>query len=856
MAEKAKIGDMRKEFNEMNSLQDKLLELQKAEINNISDIYNMKKKLLTAQTEYNSEQQKLNNIIDTYNSKIKDGYTTTKQTKDALDRELKAQQNLVDTADKKLKTQQKINNALSVMKLNYDAIGKGVTSIYKYLQDSDKIIRQTTLQLGLSGQKADMMRSSFEDSAGFAARLGASIGDIQTVITTFADETGRAKILTSEMLKDFIMIGKGTGLGVEEAAKLGGQLELMGLNARASMEYVQGIVINSEKMGVNTTQVLKNISSNFKQLQKFTFQAGAAGIAKMAEYSAKFKVDMSQALNSAETSRSLEGAINLMANLQVMGGEFAKADPFEMLYLSRNAPEEYAKKINEMTKGIANFRKTANGTFETFISPMDMDRLETVSKTLGIDKTQLVEQSKRMAEIQRMRQQMIASPLSKSQKEIVEGLAQFDSNTGKFFVKIGDSVKDISKIGANEIKVIQTQSKSLEERAKSAQTFDEAFKATINELKAALLPLLKGVNQVLEVFRPIMVQLGEAFNSLTKSTGPWTKIALGIGVLGTAKVLMPLASILKNNITNRITPNFIKNARTSSMGKGAMSKGGGIGGSISGLATGAGVGLAGLGVGEGLNLAAQGISHIGDALAKLSPEQAKTFSSIVSSLSIVVGIGAAAAAAIMIFGTASTAASVGLLAFGAAVALVGVGIGAAAAGIGMMGSGLANLVNAGKDSGTSLLKVAAGIGAIQLAMAGGGIATILTGGAGVMAFTATMNNLSKNAPALANVGDAFKSIGTVLTGSKDQFANINNMINAINTMDNKKLSPLADLANMLKQPLKVEFANKEIAIVSNITLNMDGNKVASSINIGGTGMIQLDGQRTGKTPPKTINKYG
>jgi len=855
MAQKAKIGDLRKEFNETNALQDKLLELQKAEINNISDIYNMKKKLLTAQTEYNAEQQKLNNIVDAYQKKINDGYTTTKQTKDALDKELKAQQNLVNAADKKLKTQQKINNALSVMKLNYDAIGKGVTSIYKYLQDSDKIIRQTTLQLGLSGQKADMMRSSFEDSAGFAARLGANIGDIQTVITTFADETGRAKILTSEMLKDFIMIGKGTGLGVEEAAKLGGQLELMGLNARASMEYVQGIVINSEKMGVNTSQVLKNISSNFKTLQKFTFQAGAAGIAKMAEYSAKFKVDMSQALDSAQTARSLEGAINLMANLQVMGGEFAKADPFEMLYLSRNAPEEYAKKINEMTKGIANFRKTASGVFETFISPMDMDRLETVSKTLGIDKTQLVEQSKRMAEIQRMRQQMIASPLSKSQKEIVEGLAQFDSRTGQFFVKIGDSVKDISKIGANEIKVIQQQSKTLEQRAMAAQTFDEAFKATINELKAGLLPFLKGINSVLDTIRPIMTQLGEAFNKLTNATGPWTKIAIGIGILGTSKVLMPLASILKTNIANRITPNFIKNARTATAGKGVRgiaSKGGGLGG----LATGAGIGLAGLGVGEGLNLAAQGISSIGDALAKLSPEQAKTFSSIISSLSIVVGIGAAAAAAIMIFGTASTAASVGLLAFGASVALVGVGIGAAAAGIGIMGEGLSKLVNAGKDSGTSLLKVAAGIGAIQLAMAAGGIATILTGGSGIMAFTSTMNNLSKNAPALANVGDAFKSIGTVLTGSKDQFSNITAMINAINTMDSKKMSPLSDLANMLKQPLKVEFANKEVAIVSNVTLNIDGNKVASSINIGGTGMIQLDGQRTGKIPPKTINKYG
>jgi hypothetical protein len=240
-------------------------------------------------------------------------------------------------------------------------------------------------------------------------------------------------------------------------------------------------------------------------------------------------------------------------------------------------------------------------------------------------------------------------------------------------------------------------------------------------------------------------------------------------------------------------------------------------------------------------------------MSKLNKDQIHALTIIGTTLAITFPL---AAIGVLALGGASEAVAPGLIALGATIALIGVGIGVAAAGIGMMGTGLSNLVNAGKDSGTSLLKVAAGIGAIQLAMAGGGIATILTGGAGIMAFTATMNSLSKNAPALANVGEAFKNIGTVLTGSKDQFANINNMINAINTMDNKKLSPLADLANMLKQPLKVEFANKEIAIVSNITLNMDGNKVASSINIGGTGMIQLDGQRTGKIPPKTINKYG
>ena len=852
MAERVKINELRKEFQELNNLQEKMLELEKNEINNINDIFNLKKKLLIAQSEYNTEQAKLNNILDTYKKKINEGFITTKNTKDALDKEIKSQENLVKIAEKNLKVQQRINNTLSLMKLNYDGIIKNADSLWKYLMESDKIIKQTALNLGLSGEKSEILRTNFEQSAGFAARLGANLSDIGTIITSFADETGRAKLLTSEMLKDFVLIGKGTGLGVEEAAKLGGQLELMGLNAKASMEYVQGIVNTSEKMGINTTMVLKNISNNFKALQKFTFQSGVAGIAKMAEYSAKFKIDISQALDSAETARTLEGAINMMAQLQVMGGEFAKADPFEMLYLSRNAPEEYTKKINEMTKGMAQFRKTASGTFETFISPVDLDRLTVVSKTLGIDKVQLVEQAKRMAEIQRMRQQMIGTNLTSAQKQIIEGLANFDSKTGRFTVQIGQGFKDISQVTAQEIKVIQQQSSSLEKRAQAAQTFDETFKNTINELKAALLPLLKGVNGVLEQIRPFLSALGDGINHLSKITPNWVKIAGGIALLGTTKLIGPLTTILGN----KLQPTFYKNLKTTAAGIGGGGKVKGIkGGGLSGLATGAGMGLAGLGVGEGINLASKGIEGIANAMSKLSPEQAKTLASIVSSLTLVTGIAAALAFGVALLGTTATAASVGLLAFGGAIALIGVGIGAAAAGIGFMGSGLAKLVESGKGSGDSLLKVAAGITAIQLAMAGGGLATIFTGGAGIAAFAATMNSISKNAPAIALVGDSFKNIATVLSGNKEQYNDIENLVKTIASLEGKKISPLTDLANLFKQPIKVEFANKEVSLVSNITLNVDGNKIASAINIGGTGMIQLDGQKTGKLPPKTINKY-
>ena len=95
----------------------------------------------------------------------------------------------------------------------------------------------------------------------------------------YADETGRARVLSSQMAEDILAVGKGTGLGVEQAAKLGAQFELMGFDARKTIDYVQGIVDTSERMGVNTTKVLKNLNDNFKRLNTYSFRSGSKGIA-------------------------------------------------------------------------------------------------------------------------------------------------------------------------------------------------------------------------------------------------------------------------------------------------------------------------------------------------------------------------------------------------------------------------------------------------------------------------------------------------------------------------------------------------------------------------------------------------
>ena len=701
-------------------------------------------------------------------------------------------------------------------------LGGEMKNIWSFLNKNDKVIRSTNLQLGLSGTKAAVMRNSINDSAGLAIELGGSYEDVAAIMQGFSEETGRARALTGSMSNDILLIGKGTGLGIEGATKLGAQFELMGIDTRATMEYVEGVVDTSERMGVNTTKVLKGVSDNFKKLQNMTFQQGVRGYAQMASYAEKMKIDMGQALDSAQASRSLEHAIDLAAQLQVMGGEFAKTDPFELLYLSRNDPAKYAEKINEMTKGIVTLKKSMDSegktTFEKFISPADRDRLEAVGKALGLQTGEMTQQALRMKDIQKARQQMAGMGLDKREKQLIEGAMIMSTKTGRMQVDLAGTMTDISKLTTTQAKSFASEQVLLKDRAKAAMTFEETFKKTIEILKATLLPMLETFNNI---FLPKLQKISDRFVKWSTQSGGWIK---AFGALLTAAITMKAAGMLMNAGLSKVGSAggnlFSGKGSTSSPTTPASSGARAAGDAGKGmLRGGVGVGAAALGVGAGIGLAAGGISELADSMSKLDEKQAEVLKSIVLTLGLSIGVTTLAAAGLMVLGTGAAAAAGPLLAFGAAVLMVGAGIGVAALGIGKMGEGLGTMFESSKDAGDDMLKIGAGVGFMATSLLGATVALPTAIGLSMV-----LRRIGKNAPALATVGDSIQKIKAGLSGSREDYEAIAEAIKTISNVKLKRNNAISQMAEMMNKPLKVEFDRSKVNLVNDITLNIDGDK--------------------------------
>jgi len=825
------MADERKNAQDLIKLRDRLNQSYKDELNSINNIFNRTESRML------KEEQLLNNQRTINDLKSREVTLTAEELETLV--ELENEQRKLILKEEKRNKVKRVSVNLSKELLIQLKAG------WQYLQQQDKIIKTTNLNLGMSGAKAASMRDSFEKSAGYVTRIGGSIADIQDIMQGFAEETGRARALSSQMVEDIATIGKGTGLGVQEATRLGAQFEYMGVNARATMDYVQGVVDTSERMGVNTTKVLKNINDNFKRLNQYTFRQGIAGFAEMATYAEKFKVSISDALNAADVAKSLEGAIDLSAQLQVMGGEFAKTDPFELLYLSRNDPAEMQKRLGDMTKGLVTFKKTITDdgktVFEKFISPADRDRIAAVEKSMGMEAGSMVVIAQRTAEIQKLRQQMGGMGFSKEQKQAVESAYEFNTHTGKFQVKLADTMVNIKELTKEQASSFISQQVMLEERAKNAQTFNDVFKATIESLKSGLLPLLRGINKVL-------IPVAKFSTSITKwaSEGnTWLRAgsvlllaatawkvagaAMGLGrnvgrnVAGRTSAKYAASKMgtsrfgsLLNKPTNSVLPQVGKGSsglqqQRIGIGKGAAAKGAGM----KFLGAGAGIGLAAVGIGAGVMLAAKGIGELAKQMAKLDETGLEALPKTMWALA---GAMTPFAIAIAIVGSSSSAGALGLLALGAATLMVGAGIGVAAMGIGEMGKGLAKMNESGGGAGKELLGVAAGVGAITLAMGGGGIL-------GMMAFNKGLKSIVKNSEGMERIGIAFANIKAVLSGSKDDFIAVEKVVNSINNTKINSNGVFGQLANLLNKPLKVEFAdNGKVALSNDITLNIDGQR--------------------------------
>jgi hypothetical protein len=179
--------------------------------------------------------------------------------------------------------------------------------------------------------------------------------------------------------------------------------------------------------------------ANLDKLNQYGFKNGVEGLTKMVQQAQSLKVGMEATFKIAEKAFEPEGAIDLSARLQVIGGAMGDLnDPLRMMYDVTNNMEGLQTSLIGAASSLATFN-TEQGRFE--VTGANLRKAKAMADAFGITMGELTNMAtKGAAKLEAMSELDMFPTLTDDQKEFASNLAQMKDG------KIGIEVpKDMMK---------------------------------------------------------------------------------------------------------------------------------------------------------------------------------------------------------------------------------------------------------------------------------------------------------------------------------------------------------------------------------------------------------------------------
>ncbi len=223
------------------------------------------------------------------------------------------------------------------------------------------------------------IRKNFTEAVSSVQLIGMDFKDVQTAAESTLEVFGKNVTLSGEEYKNLLATQQVTGQNVK-------QLEEGFLNAGMSIKDITKEMYNvtqvANAIGVNARLVSANVVSNLDKLNRYGFQSGVEGLAKMAAKAAALRIDLTDTLSIADDLMDPEGAIELASTLQRLGTTSAAlTDPLRLMDMAQNDVGALQEELAKMFSTYAEFNEE-NQRFE--ILPSARRELKELERSLGL----------------------------------------------------------------------------------------------------------------------------------------------------------------------------------------------------------------------------------------------------------------------------------------------------------------------------------------------------------------------------------------------------------------------------------------------------------------------------------------
>ena len=466
---------------------------------------------------------------------------------------------------------------------NLSADKQAVTDIGNTIKDVFKPIETLAEALGLMVAHADKLNKSFglgrarieemkvafTDAAAGVEKLGGSLDDVSNTIIEIASASNRNVIENEKVISELYAASKvlntTAGALVNNFKDVGYETSQIGPNLKDSIQYIQSV-------GLNATKVMKDVSDNMGQMNRYQFEGGVQGLAKMAAQASMLRFDMKETFQFAEKVLTPEGAIETAAGIQRLGVSMgALADPFALMNASINDPSGLQDSLIKATK---QFTEYDEKTKSFKINPQGVLTLRELAKETGTSFENLSKSALAAADLDKRLSEVSGAGLkfeNEEDKQYLANIAKMGKG-GKYEVTLKDGVtKELQNLNQEEFdELIQQQKdapKTVEDIQRSQLTALQSMAADMKAMVSAGkfgAVSTKEVSTNIEGLRNIFTKFGDVSQkSLPKTPEVRKSVSEAIGEMKTL-----FGEAQKGGIKSEDFINNLKNIQASLLKKG------------------------------------------------------------------------------------------------------------------------------------------------------------------------------------------------------------------------------------------------------------------------------------------------
>jgi hypothetical protein len=318
---------------------------------------------------------------------------------------------LIGAVDKAIATQEKqgympnlkeeyisASDALSVLlDKNGNLVGatdllKNVTNaafngLETYFRQQTELLGVVNQKMGLTGQMSEDLREELTMTNPELIRLGIGFDELARSAETLVSNSGRFISLNRESWKEAGLAASAYVGTLSDLVGMFPAFEKIGIGAGDVSEEIEAVGQRSLSLGLQSQKTVQDLGTNLSKLNEYGFKGGVQGMAEMVRKSTEFRMNMQSVFSIADKVFNPEGAIEVAANLQAIGGAIGDFnDPLKLMYMATNDVEG----LQDALVGVAGSLATYNdeqGRFE--ITGVNLRKAKALATELGVSYEEL-----------------------------------------------------------------------------------------------------------------------------------------------------------------------------------------------------------------------------------------------------------------------------------------------------------------------------------------------------------------------------------------------------------------------------------------------------------------------------------